>query len=169
MIIPWFPWLEMLCICAGVSGFAILGGVWLGPLGIPLGALVGLLVGRYTANLPLMIWASWHVDSLYAWSTEELQSLFAQRHVFGGPTSYHTAVSIMQQRGDDLRPVLPAILDLMSSKREWTRLNAYSALRQGFPELASKLEDYSSEDPAEICQAKIERVRSSLLGEDGGS
>ena len=25
MITPWFPWLEMVCICAGVSRFAILG------------------------------------------------------------------------------------------------------------------------------------------------
>jgi hypothetical protein len=36
MITPWFPWLEMVCICAGVSGFAILGAMWIGPPGIPL-------------------------------------------------------------------------------------------------------------------------------------
>jgi hypothetical protein len=168
MIIPWFPWLEMVCICAGVSGFAILGGVWLGPLGIPLGALFGWFIGRYGTNVPLMMWVSRRVDSLNARSTEELRSLFTQKGGFG-PGDYQTAVSIMQQRGDDLRPVLPAILDLMSSKREWTRLNAYSAFLQGFPGLASKLVDYSSEDPAEICRAKIERVRSALLGADGGS
>ena len=61
MIIPWFPWLERLSIAAGVSGFAILGAVKLGALGLPLGALVGLIVGRWAVNLPLMLWASWLV------------------------------------------------------------------------------------------------------------
>jgi len=51
MIIPWFPWLERLSIAAGVSGFAILGLRWLGPAGLPLGALVGLFNGTFVSWL----------------------------------------------------------------------------------------------------------------------
>jgi hypothetical protein len=169
MIIPWFPWLEMLCICAGISGFAILGGLWLGPLGIPLGALVGLFIGRWSVNLPLVLWASWSVDWLHARSTEELQALFVENRGFRGPATYQLAVEIMKERGEDIRPVLPAILDLMGSKRQTTRLEAHAAFLAGFPELVSKLEDYRSEDPADVCRAKISSLRSALVRRDSGS
>jgi hypothetical protein len=165
MIIPWFPWLERLSIAAGVSGFAILGAVKLGALGLPLGALVGLLIGRWAVNLPLMLWASWLVNSLSSRSTEELQGLFVPNPGFGRTGCYQIAALIMKNRGADLRPVLPVLLDLLGAAAHRTRLDAYAAVLTGFPELAEDLKEYHPEEPAEVCQAKTVRLRATLAGE----
>ncbi len=166
MIIPWFPWLERLSIAAGVSGFAILGAVRLGPLGLVFGALVGLFIGRWAVNLPLMMWASWLVNSLSSRSTEELQGLFVRNPGFGRTGCYQIAALIMKNRGADLRPVLPVLLDLMGAAAHRTRLDAYAALLTGFPELQSELEEYRPEESADVCLAKIARLRATLTGND---
>jgi hypothetical protein len=164
MIIPWFPWLERLSIAAGVSGFAILGAVKLGALGLPLGALVGLFVGRWAVNLPLVLWVSWLYKSLSSRSTEDLQGLFVRKPGFGRTGCYQMAAGIMKNRGDDLRPIVPVLLDLMGATAHRTRLDAYGALLTGFPELLEELEDFRPEESAEVCQAKVMRLRATLIG-----
>lgn len=169
MIIPWFPWLERLSIAAGVSGFAILGALWLGSVGLLLGAFAGLLIGRYAVNLPLVLWASWWVNWLYALPTPELQSLFVPNPRFGRASWYQAAIGVMKDRGADVRPVLPVILDLMGSPKLDRRLHAWVTFRTGFPELADTLRDYSPYEPAEVCQAKVSSSRSALLGVGEGA
>ena len=164
MIIPWFPWLERLSIAAGVSGFAILGAVRFGPLGLVFGAFFGLFVGRYAVNLPLMLWASWLVKSLNSRSTEDLQALFVRNPGFGRTGCYQIAALIMKNRGDDLRPVLPVLLDLMGAASHRIRLDAFATLLTGFPELQMELEDFRPEESAEVCRAKVVRLRATLVG-----
>jgi hypothetical protein len=169
VIIPWFPWLERLSIAAGVSGFAILGGMRLGPVGLLLGALVGWCVGHWAVNLPLVFWVSWQVDRLHSLSTEQLQSLFVSNPGFGRTFWYQTAMSVMKQRDADVRPVLPILLDLMGSPKLKIRLHAWSAFWVGFPELRDRLQDYSPHEPAEVCQASVSNARSALTGVGEGT
>ncbi len=164
MIIPWFPWLERLSIAAGVSGFAILGAVRFGPLGLVFGALAGLFIGRCAVNLPLMMWASWRVNSLSSRSTEELQGLFVPNPRFGRTGCYQIAALIMKNRGADLQPILPVLLDLMGAAAHRTRMDAYAAVLTGFPELAEELTEYRPEESADECQAKLVRLRELLAG-----
>ena len=163
MIIPWFPWLERLSIAAGVSGFAILGSVRFGPLGLVFGALFGLFVGRWAVNLPLVLWVSWLYKSLSSRSTEELLALFVRNPGFGRTGCYQMAAGIMKNRGDDLRPIVPVLLDLMGAAAHRTRLDAYGALLTVFPELLEELKDYRPEESAEVCQANVVRLRAVLV------
>ena len=51
---PPFVMLETVCIAAAVSGYSLVCFVWLGPLGLPLGAVLGWFTGRYAVNLPVI-------------------------------------------------------------------------------------------------------------------
>jgi hypothetical protein len=168
MVIPWFPWLERLSIAAGVSGFAILGGQRFGPVGLFLGALVGWFVGLWTVNLPLVLWASWWVRWLYSRSTEELLSLFVPNPRIARTGWLQVAMMVLKDRGTDVRPLLPVLLDLMGSPKLDRRQRAWVTFLEGFPDRRSQLGDYDPDEPAEVCQTKISSVRSALLGADEG-
>ena len=163
MIIPWFPWLERLSIAAGVSGFALLGFVNYGPPGLALGALAGWFIGSWAVNLPLLFWASQRVHRLVSLSNEELRALFVPNPRFGRAGELQTAISVMKDRGADVRPLLPILLDLMGSPKLKLRRSAWVAFHEGFPELREQLGDYDPHEPAELCQAKVTSVRSALV------
>lgn len=131
---------------------------------MPLGALVGLFVGRWAVNLPLVLWVSWQYKSLSSRSTEELQGLFVRNPGFGRTGCYPMAAGIMKNRGDDLRPVMPILLDLMGAEAHRTRLDALGAFGTAFPELREEVEDYRAEESAEVCRAKVVRLRATLVG-----
>ena len=82
---------------------------------------------------------------------------------FGRTGSYQIAALIIKNRGDDLRPVLPVLLDLMGAASHRIRLDAFAAILTGFPELREELEDYRPEESAEVCQAKVTRLRVTLV------
>jgi hypothetical protein len=163
MIIPWFPWLQRLSIAAGISGFAILGATWLGPLGLPLGALLGIFIGYFTVNIPLVLWASWKLDWLRSQTTEQLLSRFVPNPRIGRTGDFQVAMILMKERGADVRPVLPVLLDLMGSPKLSRRLHAWVTFLEGFRELEDRLGDYSPYEPAEVCHVKISSKRSALV------
>jgi hypothetical protein len=163
MIIPWFPWLERLSIAAGVSGFALLGFVNYGAPGLALGALAGMFIGRWGVNLPLVFWASQRVHRLVSLSNEELRALFVPNPRFGRAGELQTAMIVMKNRGADVRPLLPIILDMMGSPKLKLRLNAWAAFHAGFPDLCERLGDYDPHEAALLCQAKLASVRSAVV------
>jgi hypothetical protein len=166
MRFSWFQAVETVMTAAGVAGFAILGALWIGPLGMPLGALAGGLMGRWAANIPLLCWASWMADSMNSRSNDELRALFVDKPRFGRPCCYQLAIMVMKNRGTDVRPLLPVILDLLGSVSRGRRLDAYAAFWTGFPELTDELQDYSPHDSPEVCRSKISKARSVLVGGD---
>ena len=100
---------------------------------------------------------------LVSLSNEELSALFVPNPRFGRAGELQTAISVMKNRGADVRPLLPIILDLMGSPKLKLRRNAWVAFCEGFPELREQLGDYDPYEPAERCQTKVTRVRSALV------
>jgi hypothetical protein len=72
-------------------------------------------------------------------------------------------MAILKERGADVCPVLPVLLELMGSPKLTRRLEGWATFLEGFPELRDQLGEYSPYETAEECQAKISSVRAALV------
>jgi hypothetical protein len=152
MIITWFPWLERLSIAAAVSGLAILGATRFGPPGLVLGAVAGMFIGFWSVKLPLVLWARWRVNRVYSLSSDDVLAMFVPDPGFGQTRDFQTAMAVLKDRGADVEPLLPVILDLMGSPTVRCRSDSWATFHEGFAELRDAIGDYN---PHEARNASI--------------
>ena len=71
---------------------------------------------------------------------------------------YRNAILELQRRGEDIKPEVMPVLDLLISDIKQQRIGGWLILKQLYPELASRVPDYKPEEPQDTCKEKIQEI-----------
>jgi hypothetical protein len=150
-----FDILPVFGACAGL-GLGIASGAWLlGTPGALAGALVGCVCGFFAGRVPRLVVLRLLGRELAAKSVADLPADLRS------PRCLIPNVVLLEllSRGEDIRPDLPVVLDMLVSADSARRGFGWAALASAFPELAASIADYRIFDPVEECHRKTDRLR----------
>src|SRR6266403_1121790 len=93
-------------------------------------------------------------ESLSAKTTEQLRAILqGSDWLF-----YRKALRELRKRGEDIKPEVVPILNLLISDSKQQRIGGWLILKQLYPELASRVSDYKPEDLPEVCKEKMQKI-----------
>ncbi|HXG08319.1 MAG TPA: hypothetical protein VNK04_00870 [Gemmataceae bacterium] len=150
-----FDILPLIGAGAGLALGIASGAQLLGTPGAIGGALVGCVFGFIGGRLPFVLVLRVLRRDLAAKTVAELRADLRNP----GCLTPNVVLLELLSRGEDLRPELPVVLDMLVSADFGRRGVGWAALASAFPELAASIADYRVSDPVEECRRKTERLR----------
>ena len=149
-----FDLLPMVGLLTGAIGGGTFAAGW-GWVAGGCGALVGGLLGMTLGRLPLVLSLMWVHRSFQSKSVEELRSLLKD------PACLVPNLILLElhARGEDLQPLLPLVLEMLTSPDRSRRVRGWYALASAYDDCARELQDYSVDDDEEMRREKVERLK----------
>jgi hypothetical protein len=135
----------------GVAGGASLAGLPGGVAGVLIGCPAGFVAGR----LPLLLVLRALSRDLARKTAAELRADL-RSHACLTP---NVVLLELLRRGEDIRPELPVVLDMLVSEDFGRRGQGWAALLSAFPELAAQVPDYHISDTVPECRRKTDQLR----------
>ena len=87
-------------------------------------------------------------------TTEELRAILQDSDWL----FYRNSLIELRKRGEDIKPEVVPILNLLISDSKQQRIGGWLILKQLYPELASRVSDYKPEDLPEVCKEKMQKI-----------
>jgi hypothetical protein len=150
-----FHVLPLIGACCGLVLGAVGGQSLGGVAGGMVGALVGCLSGLALGRLPLILVARSLNRDLAGKSTAGLRAELRNPAAL----TPNAVLLELRRRGEDIRPDLPVVLDMLVAEDFGRRARGWAALSSAFPEWAARLADYRGDSPVSDCRRKTERLR----------
>jgi hypothetical protein len=93
-------------------------------------------------------------ESLSGKTTEELRAISqGSDWLF-----YRKALRELRKRGEDIKPEVMPILNLLISDSKHQRIGGWLILKVLYPELASRVTDYKPQDAPDVCKGKMQKI-----------
>ena len=94
------------------------------------------------------------LESMSGKSLDELRAyLRSPEWVF-----YRNALMELRKRGEDIRPQVVPILELLISEAKTKRTAGWLVLKDFYPDLAARVADYRPLEPQEVCREKMQNI-----------
>jgi len=121
-----------------------------GTVGGVVGAIAGCIVGVCVGRIPGFLTLLWLARGLRSKSTSELKSDLRSESC----VTPNCVLLELQRRGENIRPELPVVLDMLISENVGRRGLGWAALTSAFPDLAKQIQDYRIQDSVDDCRKK---------------
>jgi hypothetical protein len=149
---------HVLPLLGAFAGLAIgigEGGRLFGMVGAVGGAIIGCYFGFVAGRLPFAL-GLWAVRrQLAAKSVVELRADLRDPNCFIA----NVVLLELHRRGEDIRPELSVVLDMLVSEDFGRRGQGWAALSSAFPDMAVSITDYRINDSVVECRRKTEFLR----------
>jgi hypothetical protein len=115
-------------------------------LTIVIPAVTVVVVGAYVVHRCFL--------SMKSKSTDQL------RAILRGPewTFYRVALIELRRRGEDIKPEVLPILNLLISDSRFHREGGWMILKEIYPDLAGRVPDYNPKETDDVCKEKMQKI-----------